>query len=424
MTSTPATGPVGTLIRFGGSRAPANVLLQVSFDDTVTGTIHANAAGAFTGSLTVPEATYGGHSVNVGTTDGFFGGESNFAVTASIVLTPATGPPSSGVLVQGHGFPSKSGIGLRFSGQTAGDGTSSADGSFVASVLVPLIGGGDYLIVAKATAGDVAAMASFRVVEQVALGVQTSVGSLHFPGEVVDFFVLVSSKGASTDATITATLWYPNGTSLSMTTTAVATGLYRATWTLPGTAPSGTYAFVAEAAVSQTFLTGGGAGLATFLVSPTLATQNAAITSIQGSVASIKTDTGQLRLDLAQVHAQITSVEGDLATVSTDIGTLTANLAALDGKVTGIQGSIATVQTSLGTVQTSLTSLDAKITSIQGGIATIQTNLGTTTARVSDLQTTGGAVTMSAASVAAIFAVIASVAAVLAWRSARRPKET
>src|SRR2546425_9835181 len=109
MTSTPATGPVGTLIRFGGSRAPANVLLQVSFDDTVTGTIHANAAGAFTGSLTVPEAGHGGHSVNVGTTGGFFGGESNFGVVGSSVLTPAPRPPSSPLLGPGHGVPAKSG---------------------------------------------------------------------------------------------------------------------------------------------------------------------------------------------------------------------------------------------------------------------------------------------------------------------------
>src|SRR2546425_120074 len=79
MTSTPATGPVGTLIHFGGSRAPANVLLQVSFDDTVTGTIHANAAGAFTRSLTGPQATYRRHSVNVGATGGFFCGEAHFA---------------------------------------------------------------------------------------------------------------------------------------------------------------------------------------------------------------------------------------------------------------------------------------------------------------------------------------------------------
>ena len=269
------------------------------------------------------------------------------------------------------------------------------------TVIVPTVTGGDYFISGLNLGTGASASAGFRVIEQVALNVQVSVGTLHFRGEVAEFYVLVTGQGTMRAATIETNLWGPSGTSQALVATEVAVGLYKATYTLPGNAATGTYALVAQASVSETYLTGSGSGLATFLVSPTLTGQNNALLSIQNDIGQVRTDT---------------------ATISTSIGTLTANLAALDTKISSINGNVATVQTSLGTVTATLESLNGKITTIQGDVATIKTNAGTANQQLSALQSSGGLLAMSSASVAAILSAVAAVFALAAWRAARRPK--
>src|SRR3989441_1143564 len=339
-------------------------------------------------------------------------------VLVSLVRTPPSGAFAGSVLVKGSGAVG-AGITMTAYWDRVGPGATLGSGSTAATIFVPQILGGTYGVHAIARVEGVSADATIAVVELSVLDVQASVGTLHFRGEVVDFFVLVTAKGAPTDPTITATVWFPGGTSQSLVAAQVATGLYRATYTLPGTAPMGTYTFVAQATVSATYLTGSGAGLATFIVSPTL---SGAITSISNGIAQIQTETGSIRVDLDAVSASIVSIQGDTATISTSIGTLTASLAALDAKVTSIDGDLATVQTTLGTITVKLDALDAKITAIQGDVATIKTNAGTTTQQLSSLQSTGGLLATSSASVAAILSAVAAIFALASWRATRRPK--
>ena len=419
---TPNHGAVGSSVGFTGSGAPANAALNVNFDEATLGTTHANAAGGFSGSLAVPEAVFGAHSVIVMTPDENFAGEQAFGVVASLVLTPTSGPPSSGVGVAGHGYPPAAFVDLSFGSVGSGRALTGGDGSFVTTVIVPTVTGADYFISGLNLDTGASASAAFRVIEKVALDVQVSVGTLHFRGEVAEFYVLVTGQGTMRAAAIETDLWSPSGTSQALVATEVAVGLYKATYTLPGNAATGTYALVAQASVTETYLTGSGSGLATFLVSPTLTSQNNALLSIQGDIAQVRTDTGTILVDLNAVSASLTSIQGDTATISTSIGTLTANLAALDAKITSINGNVATVQTTLGTVTATLESLNGKITTIQGDVATIKTNAGTANQQLSSLQSSGGLLAMSSASVAAILSAVAAVFALAAWRAARRPK--
>jgi len=419
---TPGSGAVGTHISLTGSGARANANLQALFDEDVVGTLVANSAGAFSGSFDVPEAVFGAHSVVVQTLDENFAGERPFRVAASLVLTATSGPPGSGVGVAGHGWPSRVYVDLSFGSTSSGRALSGADGSFVTLVIVPTVVGGDYFISGFNLDTGASASSAFRVIEKVALDVQVSVGTLHFPGEVAEFYILVTAQGTLRAATISASLWRPAGTSDALNVTEVAIGLYKVPYTLPGTLGPGTYALVAQASVSETFLTGSGSGLATFLVSQTLTAQYSKVVAIQGDIAQIKTDTGTIRVDLTAVSAKLESIQGDTATISTSIGTLTANLAALDGKITSINGNVATVQTTLGAVTATLESLNGKITTIQGDVATIKTNAGTANQQLTSLQSSSGLLAMSSASVAAILSAVAAIFALAAWRAARRPK--
>ncbi len=475
----PISGPVGTSVSFTGSLAPASASLGLSFDGNLLTTLSANPDGTFAGTFTVPEAVYGGHTLSVATLDGTFEGDASFDIVASLVADPAQGPPGTVVAVTGHGFPAYAPVELDFPGMLPGMAFADANGFFTGTLAIPSVAGGDYSILAIFYGLPVQAEAPFRVVLNLPLDVQASVGTLHFRGEVVEFYVLVTSGGKMTEASVNVTLWDPTGTASYLEAAEVSPGLYLARYTLSGAAATGTYALVATASVAETYLTGEGAGLATFLVSPTLTSQTAVITSMQGDLAQVRTDTGSLVISLAAVDAHLTAIDGTLATITTSVGTLQADLTVLDAKVTSIQGSVATVSTALGTVQTSLsdldaaitsvqgtvatittsigtlrtnlTALDAKITSIQGNVATVSTTLGTVqtsldglhatitnvhgdvadvhsdlgnqTVQISSLQGSGVNLAMYAAIGAVAFSAIAAVVGVLLWLKARRAKE-
>jgi hypothetical protein len=202
----------------------------------------------------------------------------------------------------------------------------------------------------------------------VALDVDVDVGSIHFRGEVAEFYVLVSLLGDPIDAGISATLYF-NGTSyadLSASVEHVATGLYRIAYTIPTEAPTGTYALV----VNASYLTIKGTSLKTFLLSPTLTGWNAWLVGIQGNIATIKADVATIKASLEAINAKLVSIEGRIATINSTIGLIQADVADIKLNVTVINGNIATIQTTLGTIE-------GRITSIEGCIATIETDVGT-----------------------------------------------
>jgi hypothetical protein len=93
---------------------------------------------------------------------------------------------------------------------------------------------------------------------------------------------------------------------------------------------------------------------------------------INGTIAMV----GDLQVDLAEINAAITSVSGDVATIKTDVGTMKASLTSLSTSISSVSSGMATLTTSIGSVQTSLTSLDAVIGSMYGDLLTIDTSIG------------------------------------------------
>jgi len=219
---------------------------------------------------------------------------------------------------------------------------------------------------------DSAATANLTVA-RTTLEVSVEVGSIYFRGEVAEFYVLVSSLGKPVDAELTAMLLY-GGTiyeDLSAKVTRVGTGLYRIPYTVPADASPGTYALVVEAS----YLSLRGAALESFLLSSTLTGWNALLVNINGTVGTLKTDAGLIKVQLDAINAKLISIEGRTATVQTDIGTVTTDIDNLQLRVTSIDGTVATIQTTLGTIK-------GTVTSIQGDVATIKTDVGTVQARL------------------------------------------
>jgi predicted nucleic acid-binding Zn-ribbon protein len=230
---------------------------------------------------------------------------------------------------------------------------------------------------------------------EVKLDVEADVGSMHFKGEIADFYVLVSLSGVPTDATVNASLYFDGALYANLTSLVqhVDTGLYRIPYTIPCCASAGTYALVVDAC----YFTIQGTTLKSFLLSQTLTGWNAWLTEIRNNVAIIKTDVGTIQVSLENINTTITSINENIVTIETNIGIIETNvhnillnitniqgntteistiLGDLEGSILTINEGIMTINTTLGTVQTSISSLNATLTEIQGSMATIETNFG------------------------------------------------
>jgi PKD repeat protein len=206
------------------------------------------------------------------------------------------------------------------------------------------------------------------------VNVQVKAGSIHFRGEIAEFYVLVSSLGKPIDANLNATLYY-NGTlyeNLSTSVEHVSLGIYRIPYTIPLNAPTGTYALV----VNATYLTLSGISLESFLLSPTLTSWNPLLVSINETVATIRTDLGLIEVKLDTINATVVSISGTTASIQTSLGLVTTDIRTINTTVMHINGTTADIQTTLGTVKLDIDDIQLKVIAINGTTATIQTVVG------------------------------------------------
>jgi hypothetical protein len=120
---------------------------------------------------------------------------------------------------------------------------------------------------------------------------------------------LVSQSGASTNATLTAELYYDGTLYANLTGSLqyVATVFYRITYTIPCNVSAGTYALVVNACC----YTVEGTALKSFLLSQTLKGWNAWLTEIRKNLATIQTDLGTIETSINNIQAKVTSIQGD-----------------------------------------------------------------------------------------------------------------
>ena len=226
-------------------------------------------------------------------------------------------------------------------------------------------------------------------VSRTTLDVEVDVGSIHFRGEMAEFYVLVSSMGEPVDAAISTVLYYSNGTlheELTDFTEHVATGLYRLPYTIPIDAPTGTYVLVANASL----FTIKGSSLKSFLLSPTLT--DAWLVDIEDDIVTIKTDISTIKVSLENINAKIEDIiemlpyKNKVAVINTDIGTVRAYLIDINAELTAFNGKTATIKTDVGTLNTDTENIELKVTNVDGKAATISTILGTIQGTVLSIQ--------------------------------------
>jgi len=249
------------------------------------------------------------------------------------------------------------------------------------------------------------------------LDVKVDVGSIHFNGEIAQFYILVTQFGKPVDVTGLSAILYYDGTpcmDLSTKIQKVDRGLYIASFTIPGDFKPGTYTLLVTAEYYQVK----GASIKSFLVSSTL---SGFISDIRGQIATITSGLNVLELNLTTINAKLASLNGEVATISTTLGNLTTTTRNINLTVTEINGDVATISTTLGTLHGKVLAIEGNVTKI----ATIQTDLGIVKADVSDILKTTSSVSekqgtlislVTAAIILALLAAAASLSILLKIR--------
>ena len=210
-------------------------------------------------------------------------------------------------------------------------------------------------------------------------------GPVCFPGEIGEFYALVSYQGAAVvPASISATL-YGVAEPLVLVPEEIAIGLYVMQYQIPADAGPGTYALAVEASYMAGSDLVSATGLSCIQISQTLTQWNAWLQLIQGDVGTVVTDLGPIQLALSAIDTDVGSIQGNIVTIKSSIGTIQTDLTTIGAALVSIDGGVVTIGTRLGTVETSISSIATSVAYVDGRLVTLETSLGDIVVDVSSI---------------------------------------
>ena len=356
----------------------------------------------------------------------------SYTMTTSLSLSSTSGSIASSVTATTVGLVPTTYYGLYFGGSLQSTHTGTSLDSGVAFT-VPTVAAGTYTVSVQQV-GSTSSVAShtYKVKANSAITLGTS-SQYAFPGQLVTFSVTGLSQSYLLDNSISGPTEYFatvsfNGTPVATVPATFQTGSGGTTYLNgsfenPNNAAGSNYKItfggylqasslttsggsVSGGSIEQVALTGtasdffglvsGNGALLTGISSSQIATLeadinssvstsltvpiaqlNAAITSINGAVATLKTTVGNITTKLDTINATVASIESGQVLVQSDLGSITTSLTSLNSSIMAFNGNVATINTTLGQVVTSLGSIQTQVTANANGIATIKTDVGT-----------------------------------------------
>jgi hypothetical protein len=345
ITLNPTSGPPGTSISVSGANFLAAASGFVWFDtdgDFIVDpgepsvAVTTDAAGAFTATLTVPTVASGIYNVRADIpSGGAVEAYAPFTVTSVITLSLTSGSPGTSVTVTGSGFAASTIYRVYFdidgdsvwdSGEPYDDETSTAVGTFTATLTVPTVAAGTYYIRADDTwtSAPAVASATFMVVIPAITVSPTAVA----PGQIITVSGTGFTPGASglvwldTDGDSAIDLGEP-----SISVTADAAGAFTTSLTAPDV-PAGPYWIRADVPTGSPIE----ASTQILVVAPGFAAILNAINEIKNMLGTFTgTDT---------VASLLYAIEGKLDKLPAFGDLVTKNWADLTGYIDGAKSAI------------------------------------------------------------------------------------
>ena len=218
------------------------------------------------------------------------------------------------------------------------------------------------------------------------LTVRVNTGTLYFSGETVKVYAQIELDGKLRDpTTINFSMYRENMFIQNLPPEKFSTGLYAASFTCPK--EKGNYIIIVNVSLKLDSIVLTGVGAAAFTVSPTLEGFNATLTGIKGDIATIRTNMGQISLNISSINAKIIEVKNGIATIQTDLGEVKAEISSISAKITSINDGVATIRTELGEIKATLNDINGKIVKLDGDTAVIKTDIETVKTSLEDIKT-------------------------------------
>ena len=213
--------------------------------------------------------------------------------------------------------------------------TPGSDGKFSQTVMVFGSTDPSGTWSAKATYMGISSTATFSFVGAPVTPIKTTItvsldvdgGTIHFGGETAEFYVLVSYQDSTLDASITPTIYGP--TTLTPTSTKVATGLYKITVPITANANTGTYTLVFKATLVSDKYEGSGIVMKSFLISPKLGAIDTDLAAVKKAVTDANTaaNAAKAAADAAGTKATAAETAAKAALTAAQAATTAANAA-------------------------------------------------------------------------------------------------
>ena len=186
----------------------------------------------------------------------FIGNKETILPPPVLIVTPSSGGVGAKVLVQGSGFltpesffESVGSVDVTFDDQFVGF-IFTNNGRFNFTFDIPDAQPGPHLVKAFGFTG-IHASAPFQVLPPTTgLTLSLTTGTVYFPGDTATIYVLATLNGTPLSMAglqLQVGIVLPNSTKITLSTTSVTPGLFKATYHVPKTGPLGTYAVVATA---------------------------------------------------------------------------------------------------------------------------------------------------------------------------------
>lgn len=194
-------------------------------------------------------------------------------------------------------------------------------------------------------------------VQRTTLNLQVKTGTLHFPGEIAEFYVLASSLGEPVNVDVSAQLYFNESLYANLTGVieTVGLGFYRIPYTIPWNASAGTYTLIVKAK----YYTLSGVSIESFLISQTLANLNTYIEEIRGSIANIVIpNLGAINLNLTAMNVSLEKIFLNVIAINGTTAAIQTTLGMVNGTVARIESNMATIVVpGLGQIQTDVSGL-------------------------------------------------------------------
>ena len=251
------------------------------------------------------------------------------SVTAPILyVIPGLGTSTTTISAIGYQFSPNSTVTIFANDTLVALSTTDRDGAFEVDFNIqgpP----GFYIILAYDEyglwAGD-----TFDLYDYTPLNVSANVGSVHFRGEIIEFYILTAHHGRPVNVTsLNATLYWPSNITTSLFYEYQSPGLYKVTFGVPADAPIGTYTLLVVALLRTSHVEAWGSAARSFVLIPTLTGWNARLIAIQDGVGLTKTYMGYIRINLTAINAKLIDIQGRKAILDTALGQIEAELDAL-----------------------------------------------------------------------------------------------